>query len=59
MALAEEVSISQHRLSRIWTALLEKERDALLLKYITEGWHSFTKLHDSMIVYIERMFYNR
>ena len=48
VALAEEVSISQHRLARIRAALLEEEQGALLLKYITEGWPLFKQLHDSM-----------
>ena len=37
VSLAEEVSISQHRLARIWAALLEEEQGALFLKDITEG----------------------
>ena len=48
VALAEEVSISQHRLARIRAALLEEEQGVLLLKYITEGWPLFKQLHDGM-----------
>ena len=38
----------QHRLPMIRAALLEEEQGTLLLKYITEGWPPFPKLHDSM-----------
>ena len=48
VALAEEVSILQHRLSMIRAALLEEEQGTLLPKYITDGWLLFAKLHDSI-----------
>ena len=52
MELTDEVSISQHKLSRIWAALLEEVQGTLFLKYVTARWPSFVKLHISMTFFL-------